>query len=136
MSLRCAWLQEEREQSPAHLELYPSEEQYGEYKTRHHEEACRLQWAHRRARARHRPAGPAPPRRLREDRANPYPKTKTIFGGVSIRKAAEGAVRGYAMTPNSRPTFSKAVTAWVSCSRVCAAETCTRMRASPLGTTG
>ena len=40
------------------------------------------------------------------------------------------------MTPSSRPTWVKAASAVVSCSRVSAADICVRMRAWPLGTTG
>ena len=39
-------------------------------------------------------------------------------------------------TPNSLPTFANAAKALSSCSLVCAAESCTRMRACPCGTTG
>ena len=40
------------------------------------------------------------------------------------------------MTPRRRPTFTKAATARSTISGVWAAESCTRMRASPFGTTG
>lgn len=39
-------------------------------------------------------------------------------------------------TPNSAPTSVKAAMARSICSGVCAAESCTRMRACPRGTTG
>ena len=39
-------------------------------------------------------------------------------------------------TPSSRPASANAVTARSMCSFVCAAESCTRMRARPFGTTG
>lgn len=42
----------------------------------------------------------------------------------------------YLITPSSFPTFTKALIALSSCSFVCAAESCTRMRASFFGTTG
>ncbi len=55
------------------------------------------------------------------------------------RRPSRGRVRvstrGYT-TPNSRPTATNAATAWSTCAGVCAAESCTRMRACPRGTTG
>ncbi len=40
------------------------------------------------------------------------------------------------MMPSSRPACSNALSTMSSCSRVCAAESCTRTRAWPIGTTG
>ena len=45
-------------------------------------------------------------------------------------------LRYHEITFNSRPIFVKASTARSTSCNVCAAESCTRMRALPLGTTG
>ena len=48
----------------------------------------------------------------------------------------QALVSRYSITPCRCPTAVNASTARSSCSWVCAALTCTRMRASPFGTTG
>ncbi len=51
--------------------------------------------------------------------------------------AADGRESRHAgMTPSDLPTFAKEAAARATCSGECAAESWTRMRASPLGTTG
>ena len=44
--------------------------------------------------------------------------------------------RSHLMTSSSLPTFTNAAMALSRCSRSCPADSCTRMRACPLGTTG
>lgn len=55
-------------------------------------------------------------------------------GSVEEGKAGDDAA--YFSTPSSLPTLMNASMHWSSCPRSWPAEICTRMRASPLGTTG
>ena len=57
----------------------------------------------------------------------------TIYKGESLNRCQQTP---YLSKPSSLPTLIKAAIHLSSCSVVWAAESCTRMRASPFGTTG
>ncbi len=57
--------------------------------------------------------------------------TKNIAGFL-----LETDVPDYSITPNCFPTLINAAIALSRCARVCPADSCTRMRACSLGTTG
>lgn len=56
--------------------------------------------------------------------------------GTAGGEEEKDACLAQAMMPSSLPAWAKAAMARSSCSSVCAAEICVRMRACPLGTTG
>lgn len=55
---------------------------------------------------------------------------------LSMQRGAEQNMLFYFNTPSSFPTSVNAATAFSRFSRVCPADSCTLMRACPLGTTG
>jgi len=55
---------------------------------------------------------------------------------MTTEQAASPPAFAQASTPSAFPTFVKAATARSMCSGRCAAESCTRIRERPRGTTG
>ncbi len=69
--------------------------------------------------------------------ATPFGNASMRCMDVSMQRAnAPMHATGQAMTPKRLPTFVKAATARSTWAGSCAAESWTRMRASPFGTTG